>query len=227
MTEAEFRSKLAAIEIDPVTGQRNMAAVEQLMAEAIEEPHVKRNTRRQRVRSQRAKMLRRSIRAHVPDPRFAIAVDQLAKAKITADDIFDYLQRRGIENPETGEVRDSLMRYVSVLNTQFKMLGAMALLPATAPPALASPAIISEEDRHREAVEYYNLVRGGLKVLEDLGQPLSPTLRPLGIETTATTVDEFMPPLEIETTATPAPAEPESKEPEQPDPPKSDPIESF
>ena len=62
-------------------------------------------------------------------------------------------------------------------------------------------------------------------MFEDLGQPISPTLRSLGIETTATTVDEFMPPLEIETTATPT--EPESKEPEQPDPPKTDPIRVF
>jgi hypothetical protein len=230
MTIAEFRAKLAAIEVDPLTGARHMAAVEQLMAEAIDEPPVKRNTRRQRVRSQRAKILRRSIRVHVPDPRFAIAVDQLAKAKITADDIFDHLQTHGIENPETGEIRDSLIRYVSVLNTQFKMLGAMALLPATAPPALALPAPKSEEDRRREAREWYDLTREALGILEDLGVPLQDTLAPMGVETTAQTVAEFMPemPPEPETIdVTPAEPAPESKEPEQPNPPKNDPIESF
>jgi hypothetical protein len=230
MTAAEFRAKLAAIEIDPVTGSRNMAAVEQLMAEATEDPPVKRNTRRQRVRSQRAKILRRSIRVHVPDPRFAIAVDQLAKAKITADDIFDHLQRVGIENPETGEIRDSLIRYVSVLHTQFKMLGAMALLPATAPPALALPPPRSEEDRRRQAIADYELVRQALTILEELGQPLAVSLAGSDIETTATTVAEYMPalPAGLETIdVTPAEAAPESKEPEQPDPPKTGPIESF
>jgi hypothetical protein len=42
---------------------------------------------------------------------------------------------------------------------------------------------------------FYELTREALRILEDLGQPLSHTLGALGIETTATKVNEYMPAL--------------------------------
>ena len=234
MTAAEFRAKLASYrEIDPVTGSRNMAAVEQLMAEATEDPPVKRNTRRQR----------RALPAGSEDPAAQHPEFTCPDRVITRSPSTSWPKRKSrpttfstiyrgsaSKTPETGEIRDSLIRYVSVLNTQFKMLGAMALLPATAPPALALPPPRSEEDRRRQAIADYELVRQALTILEELGQPLAVSLAGSDIETTATTVAEYMPalPAGLETIdVTPAEAAPESKEPEQPDPPKTGPIESF
>jgi hypothetical protein len=98
-----------------------------------------------------------------------------------------------------------LMRQLDrILGTDPQVNGEMEMTPEV--PVV--PELSPEERRHK-AVDFYNLVRSSLGILEDLGQPLSSTLRPFGIETTATTVDKFMPALQTETTATPVPAEPE------------------
>ena len=59
-------------------------------------------------------------------------------------------------------------------------------------PELPKP---TEDERRRQAIADYELVRQALTILEELGQPLSVSLAGSDIETTATTVAEYMPPL--------------------------------
>jgi hypothetical protein len=58
-----------------------------------------------------------------------------------------------------------------ILGTDPQLNGEMEMTP----PGMLERPELSPEERRREAVEFYNLLRGALKVFEDLDQPINST----------------------------------------------------
>lgn len=115
---------------------------------------------------------------------------------------------------ENGEIEFEERYFPPNVNALAHVLDRIDPEPNLQPPGPEVPELPkpTEEERRRQAIADYELVRQALTILEELGQPLAVSLAGSDIETTATTVAEYMPPLPagIETIDVTPAAEPEA-----------------
>jgi hypothetical protein len=98
---------------------------------------------------------------------------------------------------ENGEIEFEERYFPPNVNALAHVLDRIDPEPNLQPPGPDVPELPkpTEDERRRQAIADYELVRQALTILEELGQPLAVSLAGSDIETTATTVAEYMPPL--------------------------------
>jgi hypothetical protein len=112
---------------------------------------------------------------HLDREEFRPVILSFARVSNLTTDVYKFLRKSGLVNPETGEIRVSVGTLTKLLQTQLKFAGALGLLPTS--PSMRAPKRVGDfaaaltygdgEDGGREPVEVKGLTQAEVEGDED------------------------------------------------------------